>query len=216
MLAAVRSQIEHEKREVVGNVKLPEPPVELDAIDDPHPAVHQHVFRPQVTVSLAKATLPASILERLGVGDDERVREALQREHPVDLTALLQRPKQLVNVLLEPSLDRQNSAIADSHTARVSVESGQDSGDRDDLLAIQLPALKPRRERLSFVIATHLNHEINRPRIVIGSQLESVRPVGDTAYTEIDVGGQLPVQTHLLPAHLPPPCRGAVVEKRQD
>ena len=88
-LGPARYQIHHQEREVVGHVDFAQPPVELDAVNDLHGLLEQHVLGPKVAVDLAHEAAPRAGVEHLRMGDHERVREALERQHPLDLRTLL-------------------------------------------------------------------------------------------------------------------------------
>ena len=174
-LAAARSQVEHEEREVVGDVELAQLAVKLQAVDDPYVAIDKHVVGAQVPVSFANASASSTHIEHASMRRDEGVGESLEREHPVELAALLHPRKQLVEVLFEAPLDRDHRRATGHHTPRTRMELREYPGDRDDLPAIELTTLEPRRERVALVVAAHLDHELDRARIIFGGQLDAVR-----------------------------------------
>ena len=215
-LAAERGQIEHEEGEVVGHVQLAQPGVELDAVDDSHAIAEEDVFGAEVPVALADLPAAGARPEGLGVGGHERVREPLETQHSLDLAALLDVAEQLLEVALEAALGREHGRAVRRHPRRVLVKAGQAASELHHVLSLQLASLEPGRQRLRLVVPAHLDHEVDRARVVLVGQLDPVLDTCHAANAEIQVGRQAAVQPHLGLAQLPPARRGSVVEEVED
>ena len=141
------------------------------------------------------------------------MREPLETQHSLDLAALLDVAEQLLQVALKPALGGEDGGAVRRHPRRVLVKAGQTASKFDHVTSLELAALEPRRERLSLVVPAHLDHEVDRPRVVLVGQLDPVPGTCHAANAEIQVGRQAAVQSHLGGAKLPPACRRPVVEE---
>jgi hypothetical protein len=103
-LIAVGGEIEHQKCEIIGDVERTGLRIELDAVDDLHTVIDDHVLGAEVRCPSRTSSRFARAWEADSVTDDERVREPLERERPVDLAALLDAGQQLVQVPLKTPL----------------------------------------------------------------------------------------------------------------
>jgi hypothetical protein len=214
-LASARREVHDQECELVGHVQLAQPAVELDAVDHLQGLLEQDVLGAQIAVDLAHEPTPRTGVEHPRVRHHERVRKALQREHPLDLRALLDDRQKLVEVLRHPPLDGKHRHATTRHAPRVGVEPRQHAGERDNLAALQLAALELRGQRAPLVVAPHLDEIVDRSRIVLRRQRQAVSAGRHRAHAEIQIGRQAAVQAHLLAAHLAPTLRRAVVEERQ-
>ena len=105
-LASPSGQVEHEKRQVVGDVELTQLAIELDAVDDAYSVTEKNVLGAQVAVSIADESAARTLGERLGVRRNERVCKPLDCLHPSNLAALLDVSEELMQIPVEPALGR--------------------------------------------------------------------------------------------------------------
>jgi hypothetical protein len=212
---APKLEVHHEERELVRHVELAEGGIELDAVDDLRRAIQQDVLGAQVAVAVAHAPRLGAVVEHPCVRGRERVREALEREHPLGLRGLLQERQQFLRVPEDPAADGARVAAFRCHLGSAGVEAGEDLRERGDLGALELAALEPRRERGALVVAAHLDHIVDGARVVLIRERDPRPARGERAHAEIHVRRQAAAEPHLLVAHLAPALRRAVVEEGQ-
>ena len=208
-------QVHHQERDIVGNIELAQRAVELDAVDHLKRLVEEHMLGAEVAMPLAHESASCAGVQHLRVRRHERVREALQGKNPSDLGPLLDDPQQLVEVLRHPPLHGQDWHPTRRDSPRARVKLRQHASQRDDLAALELAALELRRQRAALVVPAHLDQIVDRARIVLFGQFQSVGCRGERAHTEIQIGRQPTVQPHLLAAHLVAPLGRAVVQERE-
>ena len=95
------------------------------------------------------------------------------------------------------------------------MKASQRARQHGDLASLQLAALELRRERAVLVITAHLDQIVDRLRVILVRLREAAGARRHRAHGEIQIGGQAAVQPHLLLAHLAPPLRRPVIEKRE-
>ena len=132
------------------------------------------MLRAQIPVPLTDPALDRTRLERRRMRSDERVGEALERLDSLDLAALFHIAEQLVEVALEPALRREHRRAIRRDPSCAGVELGQDAPHLSHLLSPQLPAFESGRGRVPFVVAAHLDHEVDRAGIVFSDQTRTV------------------------------------------
>ena len=171
------------------------------------------MFGAEVPVPLANPPSPRACGERLGVGSHECVREPLEAQHPLDLAALLDVAYKPVEVALEAALGREDRRALRSHRRRVLVKAGQHASDLDHAPWLELAPLEFGGERLGLVVPAHLDQEVDRARVLLVGQLDSIARECHPPHAQIQVGREATVQPHLRDAQLPAACRGPVVEE---
>ena len=215
-LASAGGQIHDEKGEVVGDVELAQARLELDAVNDLRRILEQHVLSTQVAVDLSHEATSGAHVEHLFMDDDKRVDKALEREHALDLGALLDELEQLVEVFHDAPLNRQRRHAGGRHLTRLSVKPGQQTPDGLHILGPQLAATESFSQREPLVVAAHLDEVIERARVILGGEFEAAARARDSAHAEVHIRRETAVETDLLAAQLAPATGAAVVDERQD
>ena len=203
-LTSARDQIHDQRREVVGNVDLAQCAVGGHAVDQLHLAVEQHVLGAQVAMPLPYPAASRADVQRPRVRHDECVREALQGEHTLDLGPLLDDRQHLMEARGHPPLDGQRRHPHRRCTARARVKPCQRAPHRVHLVAPELAALQPPRQRAALVVPAHLHHVVDRARVLLGRQLHAARRRHHRTHAEIHLRGRAAVEPHLLVAQCSP------------
>jgi hypothetical protein len=132
--------------------------------------------------------------------------------HPVVHRRVVDRLEQLVQVALDPMLHLKQGR-PNRDTRSVAVKLGRPPPDGDHGVLLDDPCRQCRGRGAPFVVAAHLDQELDRPRVILVGQLDPRVRRRHPAHAEVDVGRQPPVEPYLLAAHLPPPLRGPVVDE---
>ncbi len=213
-LASECRQVHDQEREVVGDIQRSQLRIELHAVYDTH-RPEQHMLGAQITVAPSRAAARRARIEQPPARRDERRHEPRQIADMGALASQRRHPEQLLDVAVNLALDpaRSVAPAADGLAARVEVR--QRPRDPHQVLASQLAAIERRRERAALVVAAHLDQILDRAPVVGVGQVETVGGLDHAANAEVDVRGQLPVETDLREAHRAPLLGGTVIEERQ-
>ncbi len=135
--------------------------------------------------------------------------------NPLALGVQFRHLEQLGDVVHNLELDLVRAAVRFVRRDAPRVKPCEQSSDGPYLLPCQLAPGKRAGERLSLVVAAHLDHVVDRTWIILVHQLEAAIGDSDPAHAQIDLRREPAVDADLLATHRSPPRRRAVVEERQ-
>jgi hypothetical protein len=99
---------------------------------------------------------------------------------PVAHLRVVERLEQLVQVALDPAWHLEHGCLH-GDVLGVTVKLGQPPPDRDHRVLLDVPRRQCRVQRPPLVVSAHLDHELDRARVIVIGQLDAGLARRDTA-----------------------------------
>ena len=181
---AERLEVHQEERQIAADVGHAQRRVELQAVDDLDAMLEEHVLGAKVAVTITDAPGRDTKPELATAGGEEGTREAGQPRDLARERAVRRELEQRVDVLAQGVLQGGGRVRAVALRHRV-VELREPPADRDERRVRHAAVGHARRECPRLIEATHLDHVVDRVRVVRGCERDAARHGDDRLDSEV-------------------------------